>query len=121
MLSGPRLFGVLCPATPVLGVFLLSAGGCTPIAQIAPVVASASPSGSVIERVARAAGLASGPGTTSAAPTPSVEIKVTYEMKAYGDIDEEKLPAFDPRAVCSAPHEASTHRETRAETGALYE
>lgn len=121
MILGQLLSGKLRTAAPVLSLGLLSIGGCTPIAQIAPVVASVSPSGSVVERVARAAGIASGPGATSAVPTPSVEIKVTYEMRAYGDIDEEKLPAFDPRAVCSAPHETSTHHEAHAETGAVFE
>jgi hypothetical protein len=25
-------------------------------------------------------------------------------MKAYGEISEQDLPAFDPRAVCLSPH-----------------
>jgi hypothetical protein len=79
---------------------------CAPVGQIAPVVATASPSGSVIERVARTAGLAVGLGgnPAQAGPVPTAEVKVTYEMKLYGEINEESLPAFDPRAVCLAPH-----------------
>jgi hypothetical protein len=79
--------------------------GCAPVAQIAPVVASASPSGSVIERVARTAGMAVGLGGNAAAagPVPNAEITVTYQMKLYGEINEESLPAFNPRAVCLAP------------------
>lgn len=81
------------------------ASGCAPVSQLAPVVATASPSGSIVERVARTAGMAVGLGTNAAeGPTPTVEIKVTYEMKAYGEISEQDLPAFDPRAVCLSPH-----------------
>jgi hypothetical protein len=92
-------FALACAAAPL-------AGGCAPVSQIAPVVATASPSGSVIERVARTAGLAVGLGgnPAEAGPVPTAEIKVTYEMKLYGEINEESLPAFDPRAVCLAPH-----------------
>jgi hypothetical protein len=101
------------PKTPALrlGFALVCAAaalgsGCAPVGQIAPVVATASPSGGVIDRVARTAGLAVGlVGTPSeTGPVPTAEIKVTYEMKLYGDINEEILPAFDPRAVCIPPH-----------------
>jgi hypothetical protein len=87
------------------GAIATLASGCAPVAQLAPVVATASPSGGIVERVARTAGLAVGLGGGSAeGPTPMAEIKVTYEMKVYGELNEDSLPAFDPRAVCLSPH-----------------
>ena len=57
----------------------------------------------MIERVARTAGLAVGLGTNATeGPTPTVEIKVTYEMKPYGEIGETACRPSTPARSVSA-------------------